>query len=86
MGKTIFRFCRTCGFYQAQAKTCTIMAYFKGQIEPTDFCSKYTEVPVRCEFCNAIALAPYIVFDKTNKPHICCSNCLPQVEVQYAAQ
>ena len=71
MSKVIFRFCRTCGFYQKEAKTCTIMNFFKGQIEPTDFCSKYTEAPVRCERCNAITLAPVIIVEN-QKAHIYC--------------
>ena len=78
MGKVIFQFCRTCGFYNAPAKTCAIMSNFKGNIEPTDFCSKYTESPVRCENCNAISLAPIILLGQDNKYHYFCQRCVPQ--------
>lgn len=79
MGKYIFRFCRTCGFYQTQAKTCTLMSYFKGEIEPTDFCSKYCEIPIRCESCNSILLSPFISIDADNKGHYYCNNCLTRI-------
>lgn len=78
MSKVIFRFCKTCGFYNAPAKTCAIMATFKGEIEPNDFCSKYREAPVHCERCRAITFAPILVVDANGTYHSYCQGCVPQ--------
>lgn len=75
-GITFYK-CATCKLYIPQQKTCQLMiAPMQGQIEPTDYCTKYVDKIEYCELCGNGILAPLIEASANGEVHTYCASCL----------